>query len=53
MIKGKTMEYIIQTEELCKYYKKFKALDGVEGIQRYRISSLEPDLASDELISAF
>ncbi|MBQ2210070.1 MAG: tRNA (N(6)-L-threonylcarbamoyladenosine(37)-C(2))-methylthiotransferase MtaB [Prevotella sp.] len=28
-----------------------RALDGVEGIQRYRISSLEPDLLSDELIS--
>ena len=28
-----------------------KALDGVEGIRRYRISSLEPDLLSDELIS--
>ena len=27
-----------------------KALDQVEGIQRYRISSLEPDLISDELI---
>lgn len=27
-----------------------KALDEVEGIQRYRISSLEPDLISDELI---
>ena len=27
-----------------------KALDGVEGVQRYRISSLEPDLLSDELI---
>jgi threonylcarbamoyladenosine tRNA methylthiotransferase MtaB len=27
-----------------------KALDGVEGIQRFRISSLEPDLCSDELI---
>lgn len=27
-----------------------KALDEVEGIQRYRISSLEPDLLSDELI---
>ena len=27
-----------------------KALDGVEAIKRYRISSLEPDLASDELI---
>ena len=28
-----------------------KALDGVEAIQRYRISSLEPDLLSDELIA--
>ena len=27
-----------------------KALDGVEDIQRYRISSLEPDLLTDELI---
>lgn len=27
-----------------------KALDSVEGIQRFRISSLEPDLLSDELI---
>ncbi len=27
-----------------------KALDDVEGIERYRISSLEPDLLSDELI---
>ena len=27
-----------------------KALDGVEGISRYRISSMEPDLISDELI---
>ena len=27
-----------------------KALDSVEGVQRYRISSLEPDLLSDELI---
>lgn len=28
-----------------------KALDGVEAIRRYRISSLEPDLLTDELIS--
>lgn len=27
-----------------------RALDGVEGIRRYRISSLEPDLLSDEII---
>ena len=28
-----------------------RALDGVEGIRRYRISSLEPDLLSEELIA--
>ena len=28
-----------------------RALDSVEGISRYRISSLEPDLLSDELIT--
>ena len=28
-----------------------QALDNVEGIRRYRISSIEPDLLSDELIS--
>jgi len=28
-----------------------KALDAVEGISRYRISSLEPDLLTDELIA--
>lgn len=28
-----------------------KALDGVEGIERYRISSMEPDLLDDELIA--
>lgn len=27
-----------------------KALDGIEGIRRFRISSLEPDLLDDELI---
>ena len=33
-----------------KFIDLIKALDGVEGISRYRISSLEPDLISDELI---
>ena len=32
------------------FYDLVKALDGVEGISRYRISSFEPDLLSDELI---
>ena len=34
-----------------KFVDLVKALDGVEGISRYRISSLEPDLLSDELIA--
>ena len=33
-----------------KFLDLVKALDQVEGISRYRISSLEPDLLSDELI---
>ena len=32
------------------FFDLVKALDEVEGISRYRISSLEPDLLSDELI---
>ena len=33
-----------------KFLDLVKALDGVEGIRRYRISSMEPDLISDEMI---
>ena len=33
-----------------KFIDLVRALDDVEGIERYRISSLEPDLISDELI---
>ena len=33
-----------------KFIDLVKALDKVDGISRYRISSLEPDLISDELI---
>ena len=33
-----------------KFIDLVKALDAVKGVQRYRISSLEPDLLSDELI---
>lgn len=32
------------------FFELVKALDGVDGIRRFRISSLEPDLLSDELI---
>ena len=34
-----------------QFLELVKALDAVEGISRYRISSLEPDLLSDELIA--
>ena len=34
-----------------KFIDLVQALDRVEGISRYRISSLEPDLLSDELIA--
>ena len=34
-----------------KFIDLVKALDAVEGISRYRISSLEPDLLSNELIA--
>jgi threonylcarbamoyladenosine tRNA methylthiotransferase MtaB len=33
-----------------KFIDLVKALDEIEGIRRYRISSLEPDLLTDELI---
>ncbi|MFC2758548.1 tRNA (N(6)-L-threonylcarbamoyladenosine(37)-C(2))-methylthiotransferase MtaB [Hallella multisaccharivorax] len=33
-----------------KFIDLVKALDGVEGISRFRISSIEPDLISDELV---
>lgn len=32
------------------FFDLIKALDSVEGIERYRISSIEPDLLSDEII---
>lgn len=32
------------------FYNLCRALDNVEGIQRYRISSIEPNLLTDELI---
>ena len=34
-----------------RFVDLIKALDAVEGISRYRISSLEPDLLSDEIIA--
>lgn len=34
-----------------RFIDLIKALDVVEGVSRYRISSLEPDLISDELIA--
>ena len=34
-----------------KFIDLIRALDNVEGISRYRISSIEPDLTTDEIIS--
>ncbi|MBQ2491156.1 MAG: MiaB/RimO family radical SAM methylthiotransferase, partial [Muribaculaceae bacterium] len=34
-----------------RFLDLIQALDGVEGIERYRISSLEPDLLTDEIIA--
>ncbi len=33
------------------FFDLVKALDGVEGIERYRISSIEPNLLTDEIIA--
>ena len=33
------------------FFDLVKALDAVEGIERYRISSIEPNLLTDEIIS--
>lgn len=33
-----------------RFFDLVKALDGVEGIERYRISSIEPDLLTDDII---
>lgn len=32
------------------FFDLIKALDGIEGIERYRISSIEPNLLTDEII---
>ena len=32
------------------FFDLIKALDGIEGIERFRISSIEPNLLSDEII---
>jgi threonylcarbamoyladenosine tRNA methylthiotransferase MtaB len=34
-----------------KFFDLVKALDEVEGIERIRISSIEPNLLSDEIIT--
>ncbi|MDR0987856.1 MAG: tRNA (N(6)-L-threonylcarbamoyladenosine(37)-C(2))-methylthiotransferase MtaB [Prevotellaceae bacterium] len=33
------------------FFDLLRALDGVQGIERYRISSIEPELLSDEMIA--
>ncbi len=41
---------IIDGERKTNFYELCKALDQVEGIQRYRISSIEPNLLTQEII---
>jgi threonylcarbamoyladenosine tRNA methylthiotransferase MtaB len=41
---------IIDGERSTKFFDLVKALDNVEGIDRFRISSIEPNLLSDEII---
>jgi threonylcarbamoyladenosine tRNA methylthiotransferase MtaB len=42
---------IQQGERVERFIDLIKALDEVEGIERFRISSIEPNLLSDEIIS--
>lgn len=41
---------IIDGERKTNFYELCKALDQVDGIQRYRISSIEPNLLTQEII---
>lgn len=42
---------LINGERVCTFLDLVKALDKVEGIERFRISSIEPNLLTDEIIS--
>ena len=58
--RGNRTRYFLKVQDGCigefgkttgeTFLDLVKALDNVEGIQRYRISSLEPDLIDDKLI---
>lgn len=41
---------IIQGERTTKFLDLIQALDDIEGIERFRISSIEPNLLTDEII---
>jgi threonylcarbamoyladenosine tRNA methylthiotransferase MtaB len=41
---------IIDGKRITDFYSLCKELDNIEGIHRYRISSIEPNLLTDELI---
>lgn len=45
---GKGPDGAKQSEE--SFYSLIQELDGIEGIQRYRISSIEPNLLSEDII---
>jgi threonylcarbamoyladenosine tRNA methylthiotransferase MtaB len=42
---------LINKKRESNFFELIKALDEVEGIERFRISSIEPNLLSDEIIS--
>jgi threonylcarbamoyladenosine tRNA methylthiotransferase MtaB len=42
---------IIQGKRIYRFIDLLKALDRVEGIERFRISSIEPNLLTDEIIA--
>ena len=57
--RGNRTRYFLKVQDGCNYYCTYCTIpfargnsrnDGVEGIKRYRISSLEPDLCDDDLI---
>ena len=50
--KGRAQVYSCDTDELTeRFIDLLRALNDVEGIDRYRISSIEPNLLTDEIIA--
>ncbi|HYM93166.1 MAG TPA: tRNA (N(6)-L-threonylcarbamoyladenosine(37)-C(2))-methylthiotransferase MtaB [Chitinophagaceae bacterium] len=47
---GRPLKGALETSKKEDFFSLIKALDKVEGIQRYRISSIEPNLLTNEII---